>query len=262
MWNASQSGGFMNSTTSSPGGNTGSGGGKAKARQNVVPVMVGQILSSSEEEFTVEGATVGMVTVVGKVVSMEKAATKTVYHVEDDSGQVEVVQWVDEEARQEEHGEGSNVRVVGSIRSQGEKKHVMAFKISGVTSQAELDGHLLTVELARIKIRQLQDKINGHVSGGDMGGLSNSMMGGGFGAQPMGNVSSSNQSFGNKNYDTVYAMIKSSMEEQGLDKDSILNQCRGKLNKGEMESALEFLSNEGHIYSTIDEDHFKTTDGD
>ncbi|KAG7247368.1 hypothetical protein CRUP_024454 [Coryphaenoides rupestris] len=26
--------------------------------------------------------------------------------------------------------------------------------------------------------------------------------------------------------------------------------------------AVEFLSNEGHIFSTIDEDHFKSTDGD
>jgi len=253
----------MNSTTSSPGGNTGSGGGKAKARQNVVPVMIGQILSSTDEEFTVEGLTVGMVILVGKVNSMEKAATKTVYHLEDDSGQVEVVQWVDEEARQEEHGEGSNVKVVGSIRSQGEKKHVMAFKISSVTSQAEMDGHLLSVELSRIKIRQLQEKINGQVSGGGMGGgLSNSMMGGGLGSMPIISMSSSNQSFGNKNYDLVYGLIKGSMEEQGLNKDSIMNQCQGKLKKNEMEAALEFLSNEGHIYSTIDEDHFKSTDGD
>lgn len=26
--------------------------------------------------------------------------------------------------------------------------------------------------------------------------------------------------------------------------------------------AVEFLSNEGHIFSTIDEDHYKSTDGD
>lgn len=255
----------MNQTTSSPGG-TGSGtGGKAKTRQNVVPVMAGQILSSNEEEFTVEGAPVGMVVLVGQVVNIEKAATKTIYHIEDDSGQMEVVQWVEEDSRTEEHGEGARVKVIGSIRTQGEKKHVMAFKLSSVASQAEMDGHLLSVELARLKIRQLQDKINGQVSGSNFGGgLSNSMMGGGLGGglSSMGGSSSMGQSFGNKNYDSVYALIKGCREEQGLNKDAILNQSKGKMNRGDVESALDFLSNEGHIYSTIDEDHFKTTDGE
>jgi len=254
----------MNSTTSSPGGqgNTGSGGGKNK-RQNVVPVMAGQILHSNEEEFTVEGAPVGMVTLVGQVINIEKAATKTTYHIEDESGQMEVVQWVEEDAKTEEHGEGSRVKVIGSIRTQAEKKHVMAFKIRSVASQAEMDGHLLSVELAKIKIRQLQDKINGQVSGaGFGGGLSNSMMGGGLGGGMSSMGASTGQSFGNKNYDTVYGLIKGCREEQGLDKDSIVNQCRGKMNKNDIESAIDFLSNEGHIYSTIDEDHFKTTDGE
>ena len=29
-----------------------------------------------------------------------------------------------------------------------------------------------------------------------------------------------------------------------------------------MDDSIEFLSNEGHIYSTVDEDHFKSTEGD
>jgi len=251
----------MNSTTSSPGGTGGSGGtDKGKKRQNVVPVMATQVLTAPEEGFSVEGIEVGMVVLVGRVSGLEKAATKSVYQIEDDTGVVEVVQWVDEESKQEEHVEGSNVRVVGSIRTQGEKKHVMAFKISGVSSQAEVDGHLLYVEFCRLKMRQLQSTINGQI-GGDVGSnLSNSMMGGGLGVAPMGNMST--QSFGNKNYDLVYSMIKACMEDQGLNKEMILNQCKGKLSKGEMDSSLEFLSNEGHIYSTIDEDHFKSTDGD
>jgi len=267
MWNSSQSGGFMNSTTASPGGSGGSAGGKAKARQNVVPVMANHILSAAEEEFTVEGMSVGMVVLCGQVANIEKAATKTVYSIEDDSGQIEVVQWVDEESRVEEHGEGSRVKVVGSIRSQGEKKHVMAFKISSVASQAEADSHILSVELARLKIKQLQDKINGQVSGaGFGGGLSNSMMGGGLGMGGgmggMAGAAGQGQSFGNKNYDTVYGLIRECVDEQGINKDLILNSLRGKLNKNEIDGAIDFLSNEGHIYSTIDDDHFKTTNED
>ena len=35
--------------------------------------------------------------------------------------------------------------VVGSVRTQGEKKHVMAFKISAVSCKAEWDAHILQV---------------------------------------------------------------------------------------------------------------------
>jgi replication factor A2 len=37
---------------------------------------------------------------------------------------------------------------------------------------------------------------------------------------------------------------------------------KGRLSKKEMDDSIEFLSNEGHIYSTVDEDHFKSTEGD
>ena len=34
------------------------------------------------------------------------------------------------------------------------------------------------------------------------------------------------------------------------------------MSKSEMDSAIDYLSNEGHIYSTVDDEHFKSTDGD
>ena len=88
-----------------------------------------------------------MVVVCGRVTTIERAATKTVYHLEDSSGQLEVVQWVDEGAVGPEHNEGDDVKVVGSVRTQGEKKHVMAFKIITVNSTAEMDAHLLQASL-------------------------------------------------------------------------------------------------------------------
>jgi hypothetical protein len=33
------------------------------------------------------------------------------------------------------------------------------------------------------------------------------------------------------------------------------------MNRADMDNALEYLSNEGHIYSTTDDNHFKSTDG-
>ena len=47
-----------------------------------MPVQISEILNAPpQEEFTVEGSEVGMVVVVGKVMSCEKATTKTTYRV-------------------------------------------------------------------------------------------------------------------------------------------------------------------------------------
>jgi len=69
----------------------------------------------------------------------------------------------------------------------------------------------------------------------------------------------SSNSFKYNNYHHVYGMIKHSVEEDGIAKDTIFNQVQGKMSQVEVENTLEYLSNEGHIYTTINDDHFKET---
>lgn len=273
MWSSSNTqggGGFMNGSLASPGSMTtpgGSSGGAGKKRsQNIVPVQISEIINSREDNFQVEGIDVGMVIIVGKVINVETTATKTTLVVEDDSGSIEVVQWIDEDAKQKEvWDEGTQVRVIGNVRSQGDsnKKHVMAFKVKGCPTQAEFDAHLLEIVHSHLKIKLLQNKLD--AAAGTGGGLSNSMMGGGFSqggsvTQPQGSVT--NQTFGNVKQDLVYSFIRRSMDDAGIHKDHLYDQVRSKMSKSEMEKCLDFLSTEGHIYSTVDEDHFKSTDGE
>ena len=144
-----------------------------------MPVQISEILNAPEEGFTVEGSEVGMVVVVGKVMSCEKATTKTTYRVcsnpsvsclefiyplfkvQDDSGEIEVIQWLEEGTNQPEHAESHPIKVVGSIRSHQDKKHIMAFKIGSVANQAEYDAHILEVVYTKLKLRQL--KLHGQI---------------------------------------------------------------------------------------------------
>ena len=74
---------------------------------------------------------------------------------------------MDEDAKEKgEYTEGSFVRVVGNVRSQGDKKHVMAFKIMGVPSQAEMDAHLLEIVHSHLKMKQVQTLLEGGATGG------------------------------------------------------------------------------------------------
>ena len=94
-------------------------------------------------------------------------------------------------------------KVVGSVRTQGEKKHVMAFKITAVSCKAEWDAHLLQVTrtflsvwadqdhlkwmlqvvYSKLKLRQLNQAANGGAMDTQTTGLTNSMMGGGLGVK-------------------------------------------------------------------------------
>jgi replication factor A2 len=38
----------------------------------------------------------------------------------------------------------------------------------------------------------------------------------------------------------------------------VVTKLGGRYNLGQVREALEFLSNEGHVYSTIDDQHYKT----
>jgi len=250
----------MNSSVNTPSVSGGTGGeSKGKRKQNVVPVEIKEILSAPEEGFTVEGQEVGIVTIVGKVTDCEKATTKTTYRIQDESGEVEVIQWVEDGQTLDEFAEGSNVKVFGSIRTNQGKRNMMAFKVGVISSQAEYDAHLLEVVYTKLKLRQLDQRINGQIGMSD--GMSQSMMGGGLSVQGGGGgAHAGGLSFGNKTYDLVYSVIKLSSDEAGCDRDTVFSQAKNTMSKAEMDNALDFLSSEGHIYSTIDEDHFKTTD--
>ena len=42
----------------------------------------------------------------------------------------------------------------------------------------------------------------------------------------------------------------------------VKSELGSRFNEGQLREAIEFLSGEGHLYSTIDEDHFKATSAD
>ena len=55
-------------------------------------------------------------------------------------------------------------------------------------------------------------------------------------------------------------MISGCVRDEGMGREELVKILDGKVGKAEVDSALDFLSSEGHIYSTIDDDHFKAID--
>ena len=87
-------GGFMSENSGTP--TQGGGGGQKRQRaQNIVPINIKDILDYTEETFQIHGQDVGMIVLVGQVKSVDNQATKSIYQIQDDSGEIEAIHWVD-----------------------------------------------------------------------------------------------------------------------------------------------------------------------
>jgi replication factor A2 len=47
--------------------------------------------------------------------------------------------------------------------------------------------------------------------------------------------------------------------ESGVRVDDVVTQLNGRFTEAQVRESVEHLVNEGHLYSTIDDDHFKST---
>jgi len=238
-------------------GTTPGGGEKRKRAQNLVPIKITDI-QMAEEDLKIEGRDVGMVDVIGLVKSVEQAATKTIYILDDGTGEIEAIHWTDTESSDTNISatavtEGMRGRVMGSVRSQGMKKHLMVFRISPVGSEEEAKCHEVECLWAKLKLRQLNEKEFSHAT---FGNSKNE------GQATFGNTKNEGQvTFGNSKHESVFKLMRGCSREEGLSRDEMFQALRGRITRKDLDDTLEYLSGEGHIYSTTDDDHFKSTDG-
>uniref|UniRef100_UPI0037E99632 replication protein A 32 kDa subunit n=1 Tax=Semicossyphus pulcher TaxID=241346 RepID=UPI0037E99632 len=274
MWNQ---GGFNATTTvggytQSPGGFASpslSQGGEKKGRTRatqIVPCTVSQLMSASQadEAFRVGDVEVAQVTLVGVIRSTDKSMTNIQYKVDDMTGApMDVKQWVDTEDPSVDSTvlpPGTYVKVSGNLRSFQNHRSVVAFGVRPLEDMNEITSHMLEVVQAHMVLNKSQ------TTPAEGGGMSSNItpmsrpdtgsMGGSYaGAREMVNNGLS------ANQNQVLSLIKSSPDPQGISIQE-LKQRLSAISLAVIKQAVEFLSNEGHIFSTIDEDHYKSTDND
>ena len=267
MWNdmekPAQGGGFMTSPGQFGSPSAGSTEKRAADRiQTVVPVAVSAVHGvAPDQPLRVSGAEVHMGVMVGRLEAIERGGTKVSYTLADETGSVTAVRWIDAEGGPEpdtDLAEGMLVRMVVRVRpgKAGGPANVICFKLEAVTPEEQLI-HRLAVQHAALKIAHAASlAAGGALAGG--GGLSNSMMGGGGADVPM--VSGGGITGLTPQQQLVYSAIHATPGDQGMHRNQVHSSLAGKVPRPEIDRIMEFLSNEGHIYNTIDDDHFKATD--
>ncbi|KFQ20182.1 Replication protein A 32 kDa subunit, partial [Merops nubicus] len=197
------------------------------------------------------------VTIVGIIRHAEKAPTNILYKVDDmTAAPMDVRQWVDTD---EAGGEnvvvppGTYVKVAGHLRSFQNKKSLVAFKIMPLENMNEFTTHILEIVNAHMILRNNLMSASrapqsfSSMGMGDVGGYT------GAGNLPV-NGLTAHQS-------QVLNLIKNCPVPEGMSLQELKVQLHN-MSMSTIKQAVEFLSSEGHIYSTVDDDHYKSTDAE
>ncbi|XP_021118821.1 replication protein A 32 kDa subunit isoform X2 [Heterocephalus glaber] len=208
---------------------------KSRARaQYIVPCTISQLLSATlvDEVFKIGNVEISQVTVVGIIRQAEKAPTNIVYKIDDmTAAPMDVRQWVDTD----------------------NKKSLVAFKIMPLEDMNEFTTHILEV----VNAHMMLSKPSTQPSAG-RASISNPGMG-----EP-GNFSGNSFMPANgltMTQNQVLNLIKACPRPEGLNFQDLRSQLQ-HMPIASIKQAVDFLSNEGHIYSTVDDDHFKSTDAE
>jgi len=237
------------------------GGREKKDRtQNLVPLAIADLTKchQPDDTFKLGSMDIHLVTIVGLVKSVDFQQTMTTYVVDDMSGPPLEAKY----ANQKDDGgnnwdekpivENSYVRLFGMVRFLQNKLTMTVFKIRPVTDLAEITSHLLEVVQARVGVDYMQK-----------------FQGGGMKAEPAFDSFTSGgkrpfaEAFGvnglNAQQTMVYNAIRSCSDDAGCSLDSLYKSVKG-LNQDQIRACTSFLNDEGHIYTTISDQHFKSTD--
>uniref|UniRef100_A0A1A7YD76 Replication factor A protein 2 n=1 Tax=Iconisemion striatum TaxID=60296 RepID=A0A1A7YD76_9TELE len=270
MWNQGgySESGMNGGYTQSPGGFVATQGGEKKGRTRatqIIPCTVSQLMSASQadETFKVGDVEVTQVTIVGIIRSTDKSMTNIQYKVDDMTcAPMDVKQWVDTEDPSVDSGvlpPGTYVKISGNLRSFQNHRSVVAFRIRPLEDMNEITSHMLEVVQAHMALNKSQS------TPAAAGGMSSNSP---VSHQPLA-ITAGSHSAGNPmvinglsaNQNQVLSLIRGCPDPQGISVQDLKHRL-GSISLPVIKQAVEFLSNEGHIFSTIDEDHYKSTDNE
>lgn len=291
-------GGFMPSQSTAAPSDTQYNSGARKSgavSQSLLPVTVKQISKATQrppdDTFLVDGQEVSNVTLVGLVSNKDEKVTDVVFMLDDGTGRIEVKRWID---LQENYDmtESSNIRnntylrVHGTLRSFQGKAYIHAHSTKPITDFNEITFHFLECIYVHVYNTKAQGTALPTNSSQDGDGARPSVpyaFQDGVGARtntpyapqdgagartstpPASNYSTpSNVPAINSSFDDYHKRVQMIFEDpknlsfvEGLKVVEVVSQLPG-FDEKRVREAIEFLVNEGLVYSTIDDDHYKS----
>lgn len=210
-------------------------------KNGMKPVCIKTISRSFvDDQFTAaDGSQLSQVTVVGRVTSSESNNQRSDYKLSDSSGgSILAREYINDEDIEQPPliSEGSYVRVYGTLKSFQGSPHVVISRISEIKDPNEITMHLLEMTHTYLRMKNIGTG-GGGSSGGGSGGVDKSA-----------NVN-----------DQVRTVIQGNKSVTGFSVSEIKS-ALSHVPPDQIMNAINFLSGEGFIFSTIDDDHFRATE--
>ncbi|KAJ2078710.1 Replication factor A protein 2 [Coemansia sp. RSA 988] len=273
--NFSGGGGWMNS------GDGGAGDDSNKSRggyrnQTLRPVTIKQLVevpqSSGDMPIHIDGDEIKQVTFIGVVRNITSQSVNVTYSIEDGTSKIDVRMWLNNNADamggddsqnqmlDPSIAKGKYVRVYGDLKFFNNTRHISAHKIRAVTDHNEITYHGLEaiyVHLTKTKgPAPGQKPAVGAAASGPMLTNPYAANGGGYGG--MGGGLGSGMA---PNRAAVLEAIKKAPENtrEGVNISVIQNSLAGRFQNSEISDAVEWLINEGHVFTTLDDNHLQAT---
>ncbi|KXS18114.1 nucleic acid-binding protein, partial [Gonapodya prolifera JEL478] len=250
-----------------------------------------------DQPFRLDGAELSQVTFVARILDVQEQSTNVTYKVEDGTGEAEVRWWLDGgegdwmARRRAQLVANTYCRIVGHFRSFNNKKSLVAFSVRPVEDANEITYHNLAAISVHLYLTRgtpgvtggaanTSDGLGSEMDMGIYGGLGGGMgMGGGIGGMgstgvggsigvgggaPQPQYAQPAQSVDIRGDFTpiqqaILRAAKRSTTSEGVNIYTVANACRTFATEQDVRNAVEFLIGEGHLYSTIDDNHFKVS---
>lgn len=268
---------------------------KSRDLDALIPLTVHQIGAGTAQEqpddvFRVDGVELKHVKLIGKILNLENQSTNVNFMLSDGTGIIQAKQFLTDlnssndgyqpegeaQSREDELRNGMTVKCVGNLRSYQGDLSLSCFKIQPVTDYNEVTAHMLECIYTHLQNTR-----------GPAGGASNTNAGAtntntpmkqgtdGFnmlktptqqfsgmqmGQQPNFDNAGDDLAGFTKEQQLVLQALGTSDSDTGLSIQVIVGTLQSQLNEPQIRTALNYLVNEGHVYSTIDEDHYKRTE--
>lgn len=263
MWNDQSAigGGFFNSPSQFGNANTPNQPQKSEGRRasRTAPIVIKQALHSGVDGMKIWGTEIQVISTVARVRNIKIQSSKIVYTIQDITGRMKAVMWLDQEAVDEDEKAipkvqvNDYVQIYGNVKTNMGKKVLMAYKILTLTDVNAITFHYLQCIKNKVKMEadSKKEKVQNNNPAFNSGLPANSMVG---------MIESVSVNGLNPRQMMVFNLIRASTLEQGISKQDMYATLKDRMAEMEFNNILEWMCGEGHIYSTIDEEHFRATD--